>query len=356
MAEEGDDEEDKSEEPSQKRLDEAVERGDVVKSIEVSTFFGLAAATAMVAWLSSGVGKTLATSLAALIGHVEDVPMDRAGLSAVYLELGKAVAMALGLPLLMFMVAGVVGSMVQHRIVWSLEPLMPKLSKVSPLGGLQRLLSKDSLVNLVKGLVKIFIVGTAMWMAIRPELKRLDGIVAAEPIGILEITQRLAVRLMTAVMVVMAIVAGADYLYQRQRWLHRLRMTRHEMKEEFKQQEGNPEIKQKLRQMRQARSRRRMMSAVPNATVVIANPTHFAVALTYEPGMRAPKCVAKGVDLLALRIREVAEKADVPVVENPPLARALHKSVEIDAEVPEEHYRAVAEVVGYVMKLRKQKR
>ncbi|MDR3493602.1 MAG: flagellar biosynthesis protein FlhB [Ancalomicrobiaceae bacterium] len=356
MAEEGDDEEDKTEEPSQKRLDEAVQRGDVVKSIEVATFFGLAATTALVAWMSSGIGKTLMLSLSALIGHADEVPMDHAGLAAVYLELGKTVALALGLPMLMFMVAGVVGNMVQHRIVWSLEPLMPKLSKVSPLAGLKRLFSKDSLVNLVKGLIKIFVVGAAMWLAIRPELRRLDGIVAAEPIGILEITQRLAIKLMTAVMVVMAVVAGADYLYQRQRWIHRLRMSRHEMKEEFKQQEGNPEIKQKLRQIRQARSRRRMMAAVPSSTVVIANPTHYAVALAYEPGMRAPKCVAKGVDLIALKIREVAEKAEVPVIENPPLARALHKSVEIDAEIPEEHYRAVAEVVGYVMKLRKQKR
>lgn len=355
MAEEGDDEEDKSEEPSQKRLDEAVQRGDVVKSIEVATFFGLAATTAMVAWGLSGVGKTLASSLATLLQHVDEVTVDQAGLASVYLELGKAVAMALGLPLLMFVVAGIVGNMVQHRIVWSFEPLIPKFSKVSPLAGFQRLFSKDSLVNLVKGLAKIFVVGAAMWLAIRPELRRLDGIVAAEPIGVLDITQRLAVKLMTAVMVVMAVIAGADYLYQRQRWLGRLRMTRHEMKEEFKQQEGNPEIKGKLRQLRLARSRKRMMAAVPSATVVVANPTHYAVALSYEPGMRAPKCVAKGVDLIALKIREVAEKAEVPVVENPPLARALHKSVEIDAEIPEEHYRAVAEVVGYVMKLRKRK-
>jgi flagellar biosynthetic protein FlhB len=260
------------------------------------------------------------------------------------------------LPLLMFMVAGVVGSMIQHRIVWSLEPLVPKFSKVSPLEGFKRLFSVDSLVNLGKGLAKIFIVGAAMWVAISPELKKLYGIVASEPIGVLAITQRLALKLMTAVMIVMALMAGMDYIYQRQRWLGRLRMSRHDMKEEFKQQEGNPEIKQKLRQLRQARSRKRMMAAVPGATVIITNPTHFAVALKYDQGMTAPRCVAKGIDSIALKIREVAEKAEVPIIENPPLARALHATVDIDEDIPEEHYRAVAEVVGYVLKLKKKRR
>lgn len=355
MAEEGDDE-DKTEEPSQKRLDEALQRGDVVKSQEVSTFFGLGAVTVMVAFLSTGLGHNLVGPLAEIFDHAAEVSMDQAGLTAVYLEIGKLLATVMVLPLAVFMICGIAGNMIQHRIVWSLDPLIPKFSKVSPIAGFKRLFSADSLVNLGKGLVKIFIVGAAMWIAISPELKRLDGIVSAEPIGVLAITQRLAIKLMTAVMIVMALMAGADYIYQRQRWLGRLRMSRHDMKEEFKQQEGNPEIKQKLRQMRQARSRKRMMAAVPGATVVVANPTHFAVALKYETGMTAPKCIAKGIDTIALKIREVAEKADVPVVENPVLARALHASVEIDEDIPEEHYRAVAEVVGYVMKLKKRRR
>jgi flagellar biosynthetic protein FlhB len=355
MAEEGDDE-DKTEEPSQKRLDEALERGDVVKSQEVSTFFGLSAVTVMVVWLSTGLSRSLVGPLSELFDHAAEVPMDQAGLTAVYIEVGKLLATVMVLPLLVFMIAGIVGSMIQHRIVWSFEPLIPKFSKVSPMAGFKRLFSMDSLVNLGKGLAKIFIVGAAMWMAIRPELTRLDGIVASEPIGVLAITQRLAVKLMTAVMIVMALMAGGDYIYQRQRWLGRLRMSRHDLKEEFKQQEGNPEIKQKLRQLRQARSRKRMMAAVPGATVIITNPTHYAVALKYDPGMSAPRCVAKGIDTIALKIREVAEKSDVPIVENPPLARALHATVDIDADIPEEHYRAVAEVVGYVLKLKKKRR
>ncbi len=179
MAEEGDDE-DKTEEPSQKRLDEALERGDVVKSQEVSTFFGLGAITIMVAWMANGVSEGLAGPLAALIGHINDIPFDQSGLTAVYITLAKTLGSVLLLPLLVFTVAGIVGNMVQHRIVWSLEPLVPKLSKISPAAGLGRLFSVESLVTLGKGLVKIFVVGAAMWFAVQPELKRLVGIVAAE--------------------------------------------------------------------------------------------------------------------------------------------------------------------------------
>jgi flagellar biosynthetic protein FlhB len=136
-------------------------------------------------------------------------------------------------------------------------------------------------------------------------------------------------------------------------WMRRLRMSKQELKDEMKEQDGNPEIKAKLRQLRAQRLRKRMMAEVPKATVVIANPTHFAVALRYETGQAAPICVAKGVDELALRIRSVAEEHQVPVVENPPLARALHASVEIDDEIPVEHYKAVAEVIGFVLRLKR---
>lgn len=355
MAEEGDDE-DKTEEPSQKRLDEALERGDVVKSIEVSTLFGLGAITALVAWMSTNIGTGLLAPLSSVFDHAAEVSMDQAGLTAIYIQMAKTLAVVLIVPLAVFMLAGIAGNMIQHRIVWSMDPLIPKFSKVSPMEGFKRLFSLDSLVNLVKGIAKICVVGGAMWIAISPELPKLNGIVSTSPLGVLAVTQKLALKLMMAVMIVMAVIAAADYLYQRQRWLKRHRMSRHDMKEEFKQQEGNPEIKQKLRQLRMARSRKRMMAAVPSATVVVTNPTHFAVALKYDNGMRAPKCVAKGVDQIALKIREVATGASVPIIENPPLARALHAAVEIDEDIPEEHYKAVAEVVGYVMKLKRRRR
>jgi flagellar biosynthetic protein FlhB len=159
-------------------------------------------------------------------------------------------------------------------------------------------------------------------------------------------------KLLGAVVAVMIVVAALDFAYQRFKWRQRQRMSIRELKEEFKQQEGSPEIKAKVRQIRRERARRRMMSEVPNATVVVTNPTHFAVALKYESGMAAPVCVAKGIDAVALRIRAVAEAAGVTVVENPPLARVLHATVDLDEEIPPEHYKAVAQIIGYVMGLK----
>lgn len=353
MADEDDDS--KTEEPSQKKLDEAIKRGDVVKSQELSTFFVLAAATVFVAFMMPGLSKDLGRSLAVFIEHADQITLDRRGLTEVYLHLGTLIGGVLALPALLFLVAGAGGSAVQHRLLWTIEPLIPKFSKVSPLAGLKRIFSVDGAAQGVKGVAKIVIVGAAIVMALRPELARLDTIVATETAGLLAVIQSAAVKMMFAVLIVMAFVAGLDYLFQYRRWMKRQRMSREELKEEFKQTEGNPEIKAKIRQLRQARARRRMMAAVPKATVVVTNPTHFAVALKYESGMKAPVVVAKGADELALKIREVATRNEVPIVENPPLARALHAQVEIDKEIPEEHYKAVAEVIGFVMRLTRRK-
>jgi flagellar biosynthetic protein FlhB len=158
---------------------------------------------------------------------------------------------------------------------------------------------------------------------------------------------------MGIVLAVYFILAILDFVYQRHSWIERQMMTKQEIKEEYKETEGNPEVKQKVAQLRRQQAQRRMMSKVPKASVVIMNPTHYAVALQYERGMDAPVCVAKGVDELALRIKSVAQENGVPVIENPPLARALHAVVDLDETIPEEHYKAVAEVIGYVMRLKR---
>jgi flagellar biosynthetic protein FlhB len=251
-----------------------------------------------------------------------------------------------------FALAAILGNMVQHRPVWSSELLMPKASRISPLAGLKRLFSKQALVNFAKGLFKITLIGVLMIWLLWPDRRRLDGMVATDPAAVLPLTEKLAVKLLASVTAALAIVAVLDYLYQYQVWFARQKMSLRELKDEFKQTEGDPTIKGKLRQLRQSRMRRRMMSAVPKASVVITNPTHFAIALQYERGMNAPVCLAKGVDSLALKIREVATAHGIPIVENPPLARALHATVKPDEEIPPEHYKAVAEVIGYIMRLR----
>ena len=166
----------------------------------------------------------------------------------------------------------------------------------------------------------------------------------------------LLVKLLGAVVAVYAVVAGLDWAYQRRRWLARQCMSLQEVRDEHKQSEGDPHVKGRIRKLRHERSRKRTMAQVPTASVVLSNPTHYAVALRYQAGMNAPVCVAKGVDAVAARIREVAERHGIPIVENPPLTRALHASVDLDQEIPPEHDEAVAEIVGYVMRLQARRR
>jgi flagellar biosynthetic protein FlhB len=260
---------------------------------------------------------------------------------------------AVAVPFLVLVLAAIGGNVIQHRLVWSYQTLAPKLSKISPLAGLKRIFSKQALANLTKGLVKLAVVGIVMTVLMWPERGRLEALTRSDIASIIPVSLTLALKMLAAVVAMLALVAAADYLFQYRQWYERQKMSLREMKEEFKQTEGDPMIKGKIRQLRQQRMRKRMMAAVPKASVVITNPTHYAIALQYDKGMEAPVCVAKGTDLVALKIREVATQHSIPIVENPPLARALHATVEIDEEIPTEHYKAVAEVIGYVMKLRR---
>ncbi len=342
----------KTEDPTQKRLDDALERGDVVKSQEVNTWFIIAGAT-LVLSAFSGSMASMQVSLRDLLANAGSMRTDGAALLALARQLEYAIIVAFGVPLLLLMIAAIFGNMVQHRLVLSAEPLKPKLSKISPIAGAKRLFGKQAWANLLKGIFKVVAVGAVMAMVFWPERHRLDGMVRMDPMSIVAATRGLSLQLLGAVVAMLAAVAIGDYLFQYRTWFERQKMSLQEIKEEFKQTEGDPHVKGRLRQIRDARRRRRMMAAVPTASVVITNPTHFAVALKYEQGMAAPVVVAKGIDTIALKIRQVARDSDVPVIENPPLARALHAAVKIDEEIPFEHYKAVAEVIGYVMKLKR---
>ena len=244
------------------------------------------------------------------------------------------------------------GHLLQSGFVFSGERLKPDLSKLSPLSGLKRLFGLEGATNLVKGMIKLAIVGTVVWTTVWPMRGQLGELLDESAADMAADMGHLIIRIMVAALSVLAIVAVLDYSLQRYRFIKRNRMSKQEVKDEFRQTDGDPAVKARIRRVRHERARRRMMAAVPEATVVITNPTHYAIALKYESGkMAAPICVAKGVDALALRIRAVAEEAEVPIVENPPLARALYASVELDEAVPPEHYKAVAQVIGYVMRL-----
>jgi len=267
---------------------------------------------------------SLEATLQGLLAKSYLVSTDGPALVALMKTLAMEVVGAFGIPLLLLCIAALAGNVVQHRLVFSTEPIKPQLSRISPAAGLARLFSRQALANFAKGLVKLGVVGAVMASLLWPQRHLLGALVATDPAVILPFTRTLAMKMLGTVVAILAIVATADYLFQYRQWFERHKMSLREMKEEFRQTEGDPAVKGKLRQLRQTRMRKRIMAAVPKASVVITNPTHFAIALRYERGMNAPVCVAKGVDLIARKIRQVAEEHDIPVVENPPLARALH--------------------------------
>jgi flagellar biosynthesis protein FlhB len=351
MAEE-DDGGERSEDPTQKRLDDALERGDVAKSQEVNTWFMIAGATLVLSTFSGSIGG-IQVPLRNLVAKSWMIRTDGPALLALAQNLEYALFLALGVPLLLLMIAAIAGNMLQHRLVWSGESLKPKLSKISPGSGIKRIFGKQALANFAKGLFKLVALGAVMTALLWPERLRLESMMRFDPSAMVGAILGLTLHLLGAVVAMLAVVAIADYFFQYRQWYERQKMSLREMKEEFKQSEGDPHIKGRLRQLRQARMKKRMMAAVPKASVIITNPTHYSIALSYDRGMPAPICVAKGVDLIALKIREIAGEHNIPIVENVPLARALYATVEIDEEIPVEHYHAVAEIIGYVMGLKR---
>jgi flagellar biosynthetic protein FlhB len=351
MAEDNDTE--RTEDPTQKRLDDAHAKGDVAKSQEVNTWFIIAGATLVLSTFSGSMGSGILNPMRNLIANSWMIRTDGPGLLALAQHIEYALIAAVGVPFLLLMLAAIAGNMIQHRLVWSSESLKPKLSKISPGAGFKRIFGKQAVANFAKGLFKLVALGAVMTAVMWPERHRLEAMVRFDPAAIMGVTTGMTMHLLGAVVAMLAVVAIADYFFQYRTWYERQKMTLQEMKEEFKQSEGDPHVKGRIRQLRQQRMKKRMMAAVPKASVVITNPTHYSVALAYDRGMAAPVCVAKGVDNIAFKIREIAKEHDIPIVENVPLARSLYATVDIDEEIPVEHYHAVAEVIGFVMRLKR---
>ncbi|MBN9316061.1 MAG: flagellar biosynthesis protein FlhB [Devosia sp.] len=353
MSDEAPEQEQKTEDPSERKLREAQEKGNVVKSQEVNTWFILSGSALVFAMMAGPTSQSLVSSLRVLLENAEKFEVGSQALQAFWGSLAGSILLVALLPSIVLAVFGVAANLVQHRPLLSLEPLKPKFSKINPLEGAKRLFGVEALVNFAKGLVKLAVVSAVLWFVLAPQVDSLENLIRLEPGMIVRDFMDLSLKIFGAVLSVVTIIAIADYLYQRNRWWNRLKMTVQETRDEYKQQEGDPKVKGRIRQVRMERSRKRMMAAVPKATVVITNPTHFAVALKYDRDMAAPQCVAKGADAIAFRIRELAKANDVPIVENPPLARALYAAVDIDQTIPGEHFKAVAEVIGFVMRLKR---
>lgn len=356
MAEDDRDHSQRTEEPTQKKLDDAVKRGDVVKSADVVSWAVLSTGAALIAFYGSAAAP-FAEKLSLLLANAGTYGIDDGSVLALAQDVAASVALFIGVPLLIVAAAAIGANMLQHPFVFTAEKLKWELSKLSPLKGFKRLFSGESLATYAKSVVKLVCIATAAYAVVRPELSGMERLVTLDPAALLAHSGAVSLKMLGAMLAVLGVFAVLDFVWQRSIYMRRMRMSRQEIKDEFKQTEGDPHVRAKIRQIRLDRAKKRMMAAVPTASVVITNPTHYAVALRYESGkMRAPVCVAKGVDALALRIREVAEENEVPIVENPPLARTLHASVEVDSEIPAEHYKAVAQVISYVMRLKGQLR
>lgn len=346
------DEAQQTEEPTARKLEQAQEHGDIVSSQEVTTLVLLLGGTLAIAIFAGSASEELTKLFRVFLASPDQMGTDPGALQLLMGHILIKLLVIVGPVLGTLMVAGLVANLIQHRPTLTFEKIKPNLGKLSLIGGFKRLFGIDGLTNIIKGIIKIGIVGMAIWTQLKPELGSLEAVLTQTPAAVAGDMSRLLFKVLFTTLGAMTVIAGADYLLQRFQFAKRNRMSKQEVKEEFRQTEGDPMVKGRVRQIRMERARRRMIAAVPQATVVITNPTHYAVALKYESGKtQAPICVAKGVDALALRIRDVAKEHNVAVVENPPLARALYAAVEVDEPIPTEHYKAVAQVIGYVMKL-----
>lgn len=354
MADEDADESQKTEEPSGKRLGKAREEGNVPMSQEIRLWLGLIGTLMMVGMYATPMAKNLLPTLRHFIESPHAIDVGEEALRKMSFDLGIELTLVMALPFATLIILGVLATLGQ--VGWLVTPkrIMPSFSKLNPLAGLKRMFSPMSLVEFVKSILKMIAVGWIVWLVLEPQVSTLPQMPDLTPLQVMLLIQDTVLRLVFWVLLAYVVISIADWMYQRFSYKKRLRMTKQEVKEEHKDSEGDPAIKSKQKGIRMQRARQRMLAAVPKATVVITNPTHYAVALHYDmENMNAPILVAKGIDFLAQKIREIATDNDVPIVENPPLARALYASVELEQPVPQEHYKAVAEVIGYVFKLKK---
>lgn len=345
--------EERTEQATPRRRQEARRRGQVARSVELSSVAVFLAVVMVLKAVSEG----------ALQGAMESVRFALTNLSQTEFSPALALSFTTGclshaakafLPVIgVAIVVGVVVNLLQVGVMFTAEPLAPNWARLNPVAGFTRLFSRRAFVESVKTLLKVLLIGWLTFSAVRADAAMLLRTGEIDPLMVLMLVGQLLYKMAWRVGLAMLVLALLDYGFQRWEYEKSLRMTKEEVKQEMKQTEGDPQVKSRIRARQQAIARRRMMQAVPEADVVVTNPTHYAVALQYDSQrMAAPTVVAKGMNLVALRIREIAQQHGVPIVENPPLAQSLYRTVDIGQQIPPELYQAVAEVLAYVYRLR----
>lgn len=352
MAESGGQE--KTERPTPRRLEEARRRGQVAKSLDVNTAVVLMAGIVILKFQLTGMGERLASLAREMFGHFPKEDFTTTTLYNQCFSLLQQYALIVGPTLFFLLLCGLAINYAQVGVLFTVEPLKPSFSKINPLSGFGRIFSTRSAVETLKAILKMSVVAYVVSKVILDHYPDLAGTVLLDRVSAGVLFAKVAWEIAWRATMVLLIFGALDYFYQRWEYERGLKMTRQEIRDEAKQSEGDPLVKGRIRRAMRDAARRRMMQDVPKATVVITNPTHFAVALRYDRAkMGAPVVVAKGMDLIAQRIKQIAAENNVPLVENVPLARALHKQVEIDQEIPEDLYAAVAEILVMVQKLNK---
>ncbi|MBO9557726.1 MAG: flagellar biosynthesis protein FlhB [Caulobacter sp.] len=348
MADEQDDAS-KTEEPTAKKLSDARAKGDVPKSADIAQLASLSGAFGVVIIAGGWLTRGMVNDLTPFLAHAGTMDVE-GGIRAIAKMAVMAALPSVVLVMVVSALLGVVGNVAQTGFLLSADKIKPDLQKLDLIKGFGRIFGPDGFVQFAKSAVKFLVTGLIAYMVVKPNAAEIPNLVGMDIAAIIPLSLKLCVKMFWMVLIFLIATAGFDWFWQRLRFNKRMRMSVQDVKDEMKQSEGDPHVKGKQKQIRMQRSRQRMMANVPKATVVVMNPTHYAVALKYEQGeTAAPICVAKGVDDLALKIRAVAEEHGVYVLEDPPLARALYAAMDIDEQIPAEHFEAVAKVIGFVM-------
>ncbi len=341
----------KTEEPTSKKRSDAAKKGQVAKSQEINTAFVLLIGFFILKLLWEYIYANIADYTVYTYSHLMR-SVDTESITELFLGIILLLVKTAFPIMLAIMAVGLAINFYQVGLIFSTEKLEPKLSNLNPINGFGRIFSKRSLVELVKSLLKIAIIGFFLYLYLKDEIPFMPQFIYYDlPTSLQEIS-KIIFNMVFQVIAVIMIMAVLDLAYQKWQLTQDLKMTKQEVKDEYKQMEGDPQIKGKIKQKQREMAMMRMMQEVPKADVIVTNPTHFAVALSYHKGMSAPIVLAKGQDLVALKIKEIARQSRVPIVENKPLARALYASVEVGENVPQELYKAVAEVLAYVYRLK----
>lgn len=340
----------KTEEPTEKKIGDALERGETAVSKEVSTFAGFFGLFLCLAFVLRSSTAHLSGTLALLLENAGTVRIATGEDLARFLDFVGKEALSFLEPLLGILAGfGIVAAFVQGfpRVVF--DRITPDIGRISPIKGWSRLFGLTGMIELLKSSLKIVILTGSLGFALAVDKEALVNAMRMDPRLTPELILKIVLHLTSVVCFVGGLLAGADFAWTRFKWRRDLRMTRHELKEEIKQAEGGALVKARMRSLAQSRARQRMMAAVPRATLVIANPTHYAIALRYirEEG-GAPLVLAKGKDLIALKIREVAEQNQIPVFEKKELVRAMYDFVEVDRMIPPEFFRPIAELIHFL--------